>query len=453
MRIFIAGAGAVGTHLARLFVESEHEVILMDDDEQKLRQMEQLDIMTYRGAMTSLETLKEAQVHSCDLFIAVPPFPDMSVLACVLAKKLGAKTTIARINTSEYLTEENRDFFRQLGVDVLIYPERLGSSEAVQSLKRVGIRQLFEVSNGRLVVAVIKIRNTAPLCDTVFATFDAERKGKYNIVAIYRNGETIIPHGDDALQHNDLAYFVTTREYLPFVLEDCGKEQYTIENVMIIGGSQIGGRIAKELEGEYNVKLIELSRERSNKLANSLEQTMIINGDGRDLQLLKDEGIQKMQAFIAVTGNSEVNILACQLAKKLGVNKTVAEVENLDYIPIAEEIGIGTIINKKLIAASYIFRYTMNAKVSYVKYLTSSNAEMLELTAQPNSKITLSPIMNLNLPSDVNIGGIVRNGEAIIVSGSTQVQAGDNVLIFRERGERFDSTMPTSVPKIEKLFI
>ncbi len=445
MRILIAGAGEVGTHLSKLFVESNHEVILMDEDEEKLRQVEShLDIMTRRGLMTSLEDLKSAEVDQSDLFIAVPPYPDMSILASILAKKLGAKTTISRVNTSEYLTPENREFFRQLGVDVLIYPERLGAHETVESLKRVGIRQLFEVSNGKLVVAVIKVRNNAPLVNVPFIQLDNERKEKYNIVAIYRNGETIIPHGSDCLMHNDLGYFITTRENLPLVLSDTGKQQKPIENVMIVGGSPIGRRVAAELEENYNVKLIELDREKSARLADHLEDTLVINGDGRNLQLLKDEGIEKMNAFIAVTGNSEVNILACQLAKKYGVTKTVAEVENLDYIPLAEEMGIGTLINKKLIAASYIFRYTLNAQVSYVKYLTSANAEMLELVAQEGSKITNSTIKELSLPSNVNIGGIVRGEETIIASGDTQVQAGDKVLVF---------TMQSGIQKIEKLFV
>ncbi len=445
MRIFIAGAGEVGTHLAKLFVESNHEVILMDEDEDKLRQVENhLDIMTRHGLMTSLEDLKDADVSRSDLFIAVPPLPDMSVLASILAKKLGAKTTVSRVNNSEYLTTENREFFRQLGVDVLIYPERLGSHEAVESLKRVGIRQLFEVSEGRLVVAVIKVRDNAPLVKVPFMYIDEERREKYNIVAIYRNGETIIPHGSDCLMHNDLGYFITTRDNLPLVLSDTGKQQKPIENVMIVGGSPIGSLVAAELEENYNVKLIERDRERSTKLADRLENTLIINGDGRNMQLLKDEGIAKMNAFIAVTGNSEVNILACQLAKKYGVTKTVAEIENLDYLPLAEEMGIGTIINKKLIAASYIFRYTLNAQVSYVKYLTSANAEMLELVAQENSKITKVPIKDLTLPSNVNIGGIVRGDEAIIASGDTQVEPGDKVLVF---------TTQSGIQKVEKLFV
>lgn len=444
MRIFIAGAGAVGTHLAKLFVASDHDVTLMDEDEEKLQQMEShLDLMTRKGCMTSLEDLKEADVSSSDLFIAVPPYPDMSILACILAKKLGAKTTVSRVNTSEYLSPENLEFFHQLGVDELIYPEQLGALEAVESLKRVGIRQLFESSDGNILLAVIKVRENAPLINKPFSDIDKQREDKYNIVAIYRNDETIIPHGNDRLMHNDLGYFVTTRENLPIVLADAGKQQYDINNVMIIGGSRVGKRIAAELEDNYNVKLIEISREKSTKLANMLERTLVINGDGRNLELLKEEGIAKMNAFIAVTDNSEVNILACQLAKKLGVKKTVAEVENLDYIPLAEGIGIGTLINKKLIAASYIYRYTLHAHVAYVKCLTSTNAEMLELVAQPDSKITKAPIKELSLPKDMNIGGIVRGDETIIASGHTQIEPYDKVVVF---------AMQSSIQKIEKLF-
>ena len=447
MRIFIAGAGAVGTHLAKLFVDSEHEVILMDEDEEKLQAIENhLDLMTRHGAMTSLEDLKDAEVSSADLFIAVPPYADMSILACILAKKLGAKTTIARVNNSEYLTTDNQDFFRQLGVDEMIYPEKLGAIEAVQSLKRVGIRQMFESSDGRVVLSVIKVREGAPILNTLFADMPQEKRSKYNIVAIYRQGDIIIPHGSDKLLHGDLAYFVSTPENLQLVLQDAGKEQYDISNVMIVGGSRMGRRIAAQLEdeGRYNVKLIEISREKSIKLANRFENTLVINGDGRNLELLKDEGISKMQAFIAVTDNSEVNILACQLAKKMGVNKTIAEVENLDYIPLAEGIGIGTVINKKLIAASYIYRYTLHSDVAYIKCLTSTDSEMLELIAQEGSKVTKAPIMSLSLPKDMNFGAIIRGDEVIIASGQTQIMAGDKVVMF---------AMQSCIHKVEKLFV
>ncbi|MCQ2203215.1 MAG: Trk system potassium transporter TrkA [Bacteroidales bacterium] len=447
MRIFIAGAGAVGTHLAKLFVDSDHDVILMDEDDKKLQQIEyHLDLMTRRGNMTSLSDLKQADVSEADLFIAVPPYKDMSILACILAKKLGAKTTVARVNTSEYLKAENLSLFRQLGVDEIIYPEELAAHEAVESLKRVGIRQWYESSDGKVVLSVIKVREGAPILNRPFSELDPEKKKLYNIVAIYRQGDTIIPHGGDSLIHGDLAYFISTYDNMKLVLADAGKEQYEINNVMIIGGSRVGRLIARNLEeiGGYNVKLVEIDREKSLKLANSLENTLVIEGDGRNLELLKDEGISKMQAFVAVTDNAEVNILSCQLAKKMGIRKTVAEVENIDYMPLAEGIGIGTLLNKKLTAASHIYRYTLHTDVAYVKCLTSNNSEMLELVAQPGSKITKAQIKDLSLPRELNIGAVVRDGVVQIASGQTQIQAYDKVVMF---------AMQSCIHKIEKLFV
>lgn len=444
MRIFIAGAGAVGTHLAKLFVQADHEVVLMDDDEEKLEAIDaNLDLLTIRGSMTSLEDLRRADVSNSDLFIAVPPYPDMSILAAILAKKLGADTTIARVNNSEYLTPENLEYFHQLGIDELIYPEKLGAAQAIESLKLMGVRQLFESSDGKVLLAVIKVRDNAPIVNTPFAELDPEKKKRYNIVAIIRDNETIIPHGNDMLKHGDIVYFMTTHDNLLLLMQDAGKEQYEVQNVMIVGGSRIGQLLALQLQDRYNTKLIEIRRDKSTRLANKLEDTLIINGDGRNMQLLKDEGISKMQAFIAVTDSPEVNILACQLAKKMGVPKTIAEVENLDYIPLAEEIGIGTLINKKLIAASYIYRYTLHSRVAYVKCLTSTNAEMLELVAQPGSKVTKAPIMNLGLPKDMNIGAIVRGDEVLIANGSTQIEQYDKVVLF---------VMQESIHKVEKLF-
>ena len=442
MKIFIAGAGAVGTHLAKLFVDSNHAVTLMDEREKLDAFDSHVDLLKFEGVMTSVDDLEEAMVGESDLFIAVPPYPDMSLLACILAKRLGAKLTVARVNTSEYMVPKIRALYKSLGVDEIIYPEQLGAQEALESIKRGGIRQIYEFSNGELILAAIKLRSNAPLVGHTFGETAEMHAGKYNVVAIFRDGETIIPHGSSQFEHGDLGYFVTTRDVLPQVLNDAGKEQYEIKEVMILGGSRIGQRIAMGL-GDYNVRLIELNREKSERLADKLENVLVINGDGRNLDLLKDEGIRKMDAFIAVTGSSEVNLLACQLAKKMGVRKTVAEVENLDYLPLAEEIGIGTIINKKLIAAGYIYRYTLHAHVAYAKCLTSTNAEMLELVAQPNSKITKSPLRELNLPKDMNVGGLIRDGKAIIVSGNTQVEVYDKVVVF---------AMQSSLAKIEKLF-
>lgn len=444
MRIFIAGAGEVGTHLAKLFVRANHDVTLMDEDEEKLNQMDShFDLMTRVGMMTSLEDLKEANVESSDLFIAVPPYTDMSILASILAKKLGAKMTVSRVDNHEYLLPENFEFFRQLGVDELIYPEQLAATEVIDSLQQVGIRQIFEFSDENLQLLAIKLRDNAPIINKTLEEVASMHDRKYNTVAIFRNGETIIPHGGHRFLHNDLAYFVTTRNEVPQVLRDCGKEQYEIRNVMILGGSRIGKKVAKELEDHYNIKLIEIDKEKAARLADQLESTLVINGDGRHLELLKDEGIHKMDAFVAVTGNSEVNILACQLAKKMGVKKTVAEVENIDYIPLADNIGIGTLINKKLLAASYIYRFTVRAHVSHVKCLTATEAEIFELVAQPGSKMVKGPLRSLNLPKDVNIGGIIRANHSIIVDGDTVIMPYDKVVVL---------ALPSGIGKIEKMF-
>ncbi len=445
MRILIAGAGEVGTHLAKMLCNANHDVILMDEDEEKLKQIDShFDLMTITGSLSSIEDLKDANVRNCDLFIAVPPYQDMSILSAILAKKLGAKLTVARINNHEYLEPESKEYFKQLGVDELIYPEQLAADEIVNSLKQVGIRQMFEFSDGKLILVALKIRDNAPIVGKTLAEVNLfHMTREYNAVAINRDGKTIIPRGAEQFKHNDLAYFITTQSGLPQVLNDAGKRQFEIKNVMILGGSRIGKKVAKEIEMRYNIKLIEIDKDKSSRLADFLEHTLVISGDGRHLELLKDEGIQKMDAFIAVTANSEVNILACQLAKKMGVKKTVAEVENMDYIDLAENIGIGTLVNKKLIAASHIYRYTVGAHVSHVKCLTASEAEVLELIAQPGSKITKEPLRDLNLPNDVNIGGIIRGDQAIIPTGDTVFLPDDRVVVF---------AMPSGISKMEKMF-
>lgn len=446
MKIIIAGAGEVGTHVAKMMCHANHDVVLIDDDEEKLKQIDShFDLLTIVGSVSSIKDLKQANVGDCDLFIAVPPYEELSLMSAILATKLGAKITIARINNYEYLLPENKTFFKQLGVDELIYPEQLAAQEIATSLKRVGIRQQIEFSDGKLILFAIKIRDNAPIINCTMAEVDERHSAKlYNTVAISRNGQTIIPHGNERFMHNDLAYILTTPKGTATVLADAGKEDFDVKNVMILGGSRIGKKLAQRLGDRYNVKMIEIDREKSIRLANQLEHTLVISGDGRNLELLKDEGIKKMDAFVAVTSNSEVNILACQLAKKMGVRKTVAEVENMDYIALAENIGIGTLINKKLIAASYIYRYTVKARVSEVKCLIASDAEVLELVASNNSKITKSTLSRLKLPKDVNVGGIIRNGQAIIATGDTQIQPNDKVVVF---------ALPSGIRKVEKMFV
>ena len=432
MDIVIAGAGEVGTHLANMLSKQEHNIMLIDSDEEKLELLgNQLDVMSIVGSCTSIGALKDAGVHKCDLFIAVNHQEDQNINSAILAKKLGAKQTIARVNNSEYLEDENKEYLKMIGIDSLIYPERLAAEEIVASLKQIGSRQLHEFSDGRLQLIGIKLWDKALILNHTLAKMgEIYGADQFRLVAIKRDNKTLIPRGNDVLKYGDLIFVVTKPSFIQNVFALCGKEQFEIKNIVIVGASRIGIKTASLLEKHYNVKIIEKDREKCIQLADKLKYTLIINGDGRDLTLLREEGIKNIDAFISVTKSSETNILSCLLAKKMGVKKSVAEVENIDYIDLAENIGIGTLINTKLIAASHIYRYTMNVDVKHLKFLTFSEAEVFELQAEAGSKITRHQLKDMNFPEDATIGGIIRGNTTIIAKGDVQIQAGDNVVVF-----------------------
>lgn len=430
MKIIIAGAGEVGTHLAKLLARENFDTILLDEDPAKLKDLEaSYDLMTYTGSPTSIGALKEAGVASADLFIGVTPSESVNMTACMLATNLGAKKTLARIDNYEYLQPKNKEFFEKLGVDYLIYPEMLAAREIVESLKTSWLRQNLSFCDNALILLGIKVRENSRIVNHKFSTgfFD---HNKYRIVAIKRQNRTIIPLGSDMVLANDIVYFITTPEYLNLVKEEAGKDDYPIKNIMVMGGSRIAQKTIQNLSSNINIKILERDKEKSYDLAEKLNNAMIINCDGRNIELLKEEGIEEMDAFVAVTANSEANILACLTAKRLGVKKSVAEVENNDYIMLAESMDIGTVINKKMIAASYIYQLTLDADVLNVRSLSSADAEVVEFVAKPGSKITRSKIMDLRLPDQVNIGGFVRNGVGNIVNGNTIIMPNDHVIVF-----------------------
>jgi len=430
MKIIIAGAGEVGTHLAKLLARENFDIMLVDEEPAKLKDLESsYDLITYAGSPTSINDLKEAGINGADLFVAVTPYESVNMTACMLATNLGAKKTLARIDNYEYLLPKNKDFFKGLGVDYLIYPEMLAAREIAESLSTSWLRQNLSFCEGALVLVGIKVRANAIIVNKKFSTgyFDHD---KYRVVAIKRNNKTIIPLGSDQIESNDIVYFITTNENLDFVREQAGKEDFPIRNIMVMGGSRIAQKTVQALPDNVNVKVLERDKTKSFSLAEKLGNSMIINCDGRNIELLKEEGIQEMDAFVAVTANSEANILACLAAKRLGVKKTVAEVENNDYIMLAESMDIGTVINKKMIAAGYIYQITLDANVLNVRSLTAADAEVVEFVAKPGSKITRSKIKDLRLPDQVNIGGYVRDGKGSIVNGNTVIMPNDHVIVF-----------------------
>lgn len=433
MKIIIAGAYAIGTHLARLLARDHEDITVIDTDAERLAGIgADVDLLTMEASPTSLECLKNAGAEHADLFIAVTPDECQNMSACLLAKALGTRKTVAKIDNSEYIEPDVQDFFANLGINRLIYPEMLAAQDINNGLKMSWVRQRWDVHNGALVMLAIKLRESCEILDQPLRDLCGP-DDPYHIVAIMRDGETIIPGGNDKLELYDLAYFMTTRQFIPYIRKIVGKEHYVdVKNVMIMGGGATAVRTVKTMPSYMDVKIIETDEQRCERLNTLLENedALVINGDGRDLSLLIEEGIKNTQAFVALTGNAETNILACLTAKRLGVRKTVAMVENIDYVSMAGSLDIGTIINKKSIAASRIYQMMLDANVHNVRFLMIANADVAEFIPTEGSKITKKPVKDLGLPKEMTIGGLVRDGKGELVSGNTQIQAGDSVMVF-----------------------
>ncbi len=431
--------------MAKLLSREKQDIILIDDSEERLSSLNtNFDLMTVVASPTSIKGLTEVRAGEADLFIAVTPDESRNMTACMLANNLGTQKTVARIDNYEYLLPKHKEFFQRLGVDSLIYPEMLAAKEIVSSIRMSWVRQWWEFCGGALILIGAKMRQEAEILNIPLHKLGGPEL-PYHVVAIKRGNETLIPRGDDSIQLNDIVYFTTTRKYVPYIRKITGKENYAdVRNVMIMGGSRIAVRTAQYVPDYMQVKIIDNNLDRCNRLTELLDdKTMIINGDGRDMDLLIEEGLKNTEAFVALTGNSETNILACLAAKRMGVSKTVAEVENIDYIGMAESLDIGTVINKKMIAASHIYQMMLDADVSNVKCLTFANADVAEFTVKEGSRITKHPVKDLGLPKGTTIGGLIRQGEGVVVMGNTQIQAGDHVVVF---------CLSMMIKKIEKYF-
>jgi trk system potassium uptake protein TrkA len=446
MKIIIAGAGAVGTHLAKLLSREEQDIVLMDENAEKLASLSSnFDLMTLNMAPTSISALKEAGATNADLFIGVTPEETKNMTCCMIASAMGTKKTVARIDNYEYQDSKYMEFFQKMGINSLIYPEMLAAQEIVDGIKMSWVRQWWEVHDGALTMLGVKLRESAEILDIPLKELCGPGT-PYHVVAIKRNNETIVPHGDDVLKLYDIVYFMTTRKYIPYIRKIVGKENYAdVRNVIIMGGGRTAMRAALLAPDYMNIKIIERDVQRCDRLNELINKNnvLVINGDGRDVALLKDENIDRTEAFVALTQNAETNILTCLTAKRMGVRKTVAMVENLDYVSMAENLDIGTIINKKTIAASHIYQMMLNADVSNVKCLTLANADVAEFVVGEGARVTQKAVKDLGLPKGATIGGLIRGGEGMLVTGNTQIQAGDSVVVF---------CLELMIKKLEKFF-
>lgn len=449
MKIIIAGAGEVGFHLAKLLSYESQDITLIDNNRENLIYADtHLDIRTIKGDATSIAILKDAQVKNVDLFIGVTSSEATNITVCVLAKQLGAKRTIARISNTEFLENKKEIGFVKFGIDELISPESLAAKEISQHLNQSAFSDSYEFENGALIMIGLTLSRTAIFVGkTVKEAAKIFPKLHFVPIAIQRFGTqyTLIPRGDTQFKEGDQVYFITVKSGVEELYKLTGKVKQTIKNVMILGGSKIGKKTARDLcRNNFNVKLIENDREKAFELADELPDTLVINSDGRNVELLEEENIHEMDAFISVTGNSETNIMSCLVAKSKGVKKTIALVENMDYFHLSHSIGIDTLINKKLLAANNIFRYIRKGEVVAMTKLNNMNAELLEFIVNSSSQVCNKKIKNLDFPRSAIIGGIVRDGEGLIALGDFVIRASDRIVVC---------CLSRSIKKVEKLFL
>lgn len=443
MKIIIAGAGEVGSHLAKMLSNENQDIIVIDSDQDKLDNLDShYNLMTLKGSTSSFDAMRTAGINGADLYIAVTPYETRNIASCAIAKKLGVKKTVARIDNYEFMKPENRKIFKELGIDTLIYPEHVASQAIDLSLSHNWARYWAELGDGQLNLIGVKIRNNSKLCGVKIKDMPVSAH-HFHVSAIKRNAETVIPGGNDTIEDNDIVYFITTPEYVEEVRELCGKRSKDIKKVMIMGGSQIALRFCLDFQDKYNILIIDINRDRCEFLAAELPDVEVVNGDGRDVEVLRENNVYQYDAFVALTNQSETNILSCLTAKDFGVVKTIADVENLQFYSLAENLNIGHSINKKLMASSSIFQILLDSDESNSKFLALTDAEVCELEVRDKAKITKSPVKDLHLPWGMTLAALIRNGHAELIGGMTHIKPGDHVVVFCLTG---------TISKIEKWF-
>ena len=445
MKIIIAGAGDVGSHLAKLLSSESHDIYLIDENEERLSAVSsQTDVFTITGDAKSVELMDRKLISSSDLLIAVTSSEETNMLICILGKRLGAKHTIARINDENIVKENKEHFYIDLGIDTLISPTHLATLEIDRLINQAAFTDDIEFENGKLTVFGISLSKNSVLNDkSVRESAELNPNLSFKPLALHRDDFTLMVDGDTVLKENDIVYFISQKESIEVIIKLCGKTNIQINDVMIIGGSKIGLNIASLLEKNHRVTLIEKDKSKCEQIASLLKKTLVININGHDVKTLEEEGLAEMDALISVTANSEMNVMTSLVGKNHGIKKTIARIENFDYINLSQSIGVDTIINKKIIAADKIFKFVRKGNVSSVANLHGTNAEIIEFVVKSNTKITKKSINKLNFPPNSNIAGVIRDGVPIIPFGDFQLMENDKTIVF---------SLTESIKEIEKFF-
>jgi len=445
LKIIIAGAGSIGYHLAELLSKENQDITLIDQDEKILEQiMTKLDVMTLHGNATSINILTAANVSQADLFISVTTSEETNLLTAILAKQKGAKKTIARVENSEFLKPNTKDYFKEIGIDEVISPKRLAANEILRLLKRASLTDIFDFENGKISVVGFAIDTNSRLVGKQIADINpGEEKFDYRGVALLRNHSTFIPKSGTVLQKGDHLYLSIISKQIDKVMPFLGKQSKKIKKIMIVGDSPLALETARLLQKDYSVKIILKSESKAKQFINCLNNCMIIIGDPGNRELLEQEGLKNLDAFIALTKNSEINILANLIADDAKVYKSIALVNNEVYTHISQNIGVDTIINTKLIAANNIFRFVRKGNVEAIATLHGVDAEIIEFVVKENSEVTKKSLIDLNLPASSIIAGVIRDNKSIIPKGDFIFKSKDKVIVF---------ALPEAINALESLF-
>lgn len=445
MKIIIVGAGEVGFHLAKILSNERHDIVVIDNDEERVSRVnENLDVIAYKGNGISPNLLLQAGADEADLLVAVSPYDEVNILASQIANKLGTKRTIARISNSEFNNTEALVKPEQLGINLSINPEAVTAEEIVRLVRRTTATDVLEFGDGKVQIIGMRLDTLSPIINKTIKDVSKEYDEiVFRIVAISRGLRTIIPSGNDVLKKNDQVFTICKTEFVSDILRLAGKEGQVVKNVMILGGGKIGSMVAEKLEDEVSVKIIESNKDRSVELADKLHKALVIQGEGSDIDLLAKEGIMDMDVYIAVTEDEETNIISCLMARHLGVPRTIALVENTDYVTLAATIGLDVAVNKKLSAAQIILKFIRKGQVLSVATLHGVDAEVIELVAQKGSDITKKALKDLEFPQGAIVGCIMSGSSVFIPVGTTKINPNDRVVVF---------ALPKAIPEVEKLF-
>lgn len=444
MKIIVAGAAEVGTHLAKLLAKENMDVVLIDADPDKIGQLTFMNLMTMVGSPTSITSLKEAGVPSCDLFIAVTPDESVNIHACILAANMGARKTVARIDNRELLTEQSTEFYKRIGISHLVYPEMLAGQAVASAIMRPWARQSYDLCEGKLTLIGVKVYAGAPIVGQSLVEVGKKHHDHFHIAAIKRVDDLLIPGGMDVVQAGDLVYFVTMPDKIDVLRHICGKANRQIRRVVLMGGSRIGVQTCFHLPDDYDILFIEPSRARAEELMELVPRAHVIQGEVADQGALSSVDLGDSDVLVALGVESGPNILACLAAKKMGVGKTVAEIPDVEYISMATNLNIGSTVNKKIVTASAIYQLLLDADKTNAKCFSLVDAEVADLVAQEGSRIVEKPVMHLSLPKGITLGGLVRGGKGMTVTGQTQIQPGDRVVVV---------CLNEKISQVEKLFV